>query len=96
MAETFSIGVSPHGWNSTGVGASAALAVSATMNNFIIYEYMVHVEEFSKKITKNHPIVEDSYIELSTLPGLSTEIEESNLTFYDGGNNQKRSFGNLN
>jgi len=57
---------------------------------------MVHVEEFSKKITKNHPIVEDSYIELSTLPGLSTEIEESNLTFYDCGNNQKRSFGNLN
>ena len=53
-------------------------------------------EEFSKKITKNHPIVEDSYIELSTLPGLSTEVEESNLTFYDGGNNQKRSFGNLN
>ena len=93
MAETFSIGVSPHGWNSTGVGASAALSVSSVINNFIIYEYMVHVEEFSKKITKNHPIVEDSHIQISDLPGLGTEIIEENLTFIE--NNSKRDFGNL-
>lgn len=93
MAETFSIGVSPHGWNSTGVGASAALNVSSVINNFIIYEYMVHVEEFSKKITKNHPIVENSYIELNNLPGLGTSIEEEKLTFKE--NNIKRDFGNL-
>jgi len=93
MAETFSIGVSPHGWNSTGVGASAALNVSSVINNFIIYEYMVHVEEFSKKITKNHPIVENSYIELNNLPGLGTSIKEEELTFKE--NNKKRDFGNL-
>ena len=93
MAETFSIGVSPHGWNSTGVGASAALQVSSAINNFIIYEYMVHVEEFSKKITKNHPLVEDSFIELSSLPGLGTSIEEKELTFKE--TNNKRDFGNL-
>ena len=93
MAETFSIGVSPHGWNSTGVGASAALNVSSVINNFIIYEYMVHVEEFSKKITQNHPIVENSYIELNNLPGLGTSIKEEELTFKE--NNKKRDFGNL-
>ena len=76
MAETFSIGVSPHGWNSTGIGASAALQASAIMNNFIIYEYMVHVEDYSKKITTNHPEVENSFIQLSKLPGLGTEIDE--------------------
>ena len=54
---------------------------------------MVHVEEFSKKITKNHPIVEDSYIQISDLPGLGTEIIEENLTFIE--NNSKRDFGNL-
>ena len=93
MAETFSIGVSPHGWNSTGVGASAALNVSSVINNFIIYEYMVHVEEFSKKITNNHPVVENSYIELNNLPGLGTSIKEEELTFKE--NNIKRDFGNL-
>tara|TARA_Y100001970_G_scaffold266996_1_gene356389 strand:- start:11658 stop:12833 length:1176 start_codon:yes stop_codon:yes gene_type:complete len=94
MAETFSIGVSPHGWNSTGIGASAALQVSATMNNFIIYEYMVHVEEYSKKITSNHPQVDNSFIQLNKLPGLGTEIIENKLTFNDSF--KKRNFGNLN
>ena len=93
MAETFSIGVSPHGWNSTGIGASAAIQVSSVINNFIIYEYMVHVEEFSQKITKNHPVVEDSFIEIKNLPGLGTEILENELTFNETSN--KRNFGNL-
>ena len=93
MAETFSIGVSPHGWNSTGIGASAALQASAIMNNFIIYEYMVHVEDYSKKITSNHPQVENSFIQLSKLPGLGTEIDEKKLTFKN--NFKKRNFGNL-
>ena len=93
MAETFSIGVSPHGWNSTGIGASAALQASAIMNNFIIYEYMVHVEDYSKKITSNHPEVENSFIQLSKLPGLGTEIDEKKLTFKN--NFKKRNFGNL-
>ncbi|MBL40836.1 MAG: hypothetical protein CL761_05940 [Chloroflexi bacterium] len=95
MAETFSIGVSPHGWNSTGVGAAAALSVCSTIPNFIIYEYMVHVEEYSKKITKNHPIVEDSFIKLSNKPGLSTEIIEQNLTYIENDKINKRNFGNL-
>ena len=95
MAETFSIGVSPHGWNSTGVGAAAALSVSSTIPNFIIYEYMVHVEEYSKKITKKHPIVEDSFIKLSNKPGLSTEIIEQNLTYFENDKINKRNFGNL-
>ena len=95
MAETFSIGVSPHGWNSTGVGAAAALSVSSTIPNFIIYEYMVHVEEYSKKITKNHPVVEDSFIKLSNKPGLSTEIIEQNLTYFENDKINKRNFGNL-
>ncbi len=46
-----------------------------------------------KKITKNHTIVEDSFIELNSLPGLGTDIDEKELTFNETKN--KRDFGNL-
>ena len=64
---------------------------SPILNNPAAMSFVV--EEFSKKITKNHPIVEDSYIQISDLPGLGTEIIEENLTFIE--NNSKRDFGNL-
>ena len=54
---------------------------------------MVHVEDYSKKITTNHPEVENSFIQLSKLPGLGTEIDEKKLTFKN--NFKKRNFGNL-
>ena len=54
---------------------------------------MVHVEDYSKKITSNHPVVENSFIQLSKLPGLGTEIDEKKLTFKN--NFKKRNFGNL-
>ncbi|GAG02760.1 unnamed protein product, partial [marine sediment metagenome] len=50
MAEPYYVAVSPHGWNSVAVGAAAAVHASAGMPNFLIYEYMVHVESFSRDI----------------------------------------------
>ncbi len=77
MAEPFQIAVSPHGWNSTSVGAAAAIQASAVMPNFLIYEYMVHVEAFSQDISKNPIQADGGYIELPTEPGIGIDLDES-------------------
>lgn len=82
MAEPFYVAVSPHGWNSTAVGAAAAVQASAVMPNFLMYEYMLHVEEFSKDISLNRPSAEGGYIELPTEPGLGIELDESKFEKY--------------
>ena len=82
MAEPFHIAVSPHGWNSTSVGAAAAIQAAAIMPNFLIYEYMLHVEEFSRDITVKPLEVEDSYIELPTAPGIGIDLDESKFEKY--------------
>jgi galactonate dehydratase len=82
MAQPYYIGVSPHGWNSTGIGAAAALHASATMPNFLIYEYMVGAEAVSRDMTKNYNEPVDGYLELPTAPGLGIEIDESKIGKY--------------
>ncbi len=82
MAEPFYVGVSPHGWNTTAVGGAAAVQASAVMPNFLIYEYMVHVDEFSDDVCIRRPKAEGGYIELPTEPGLGIEIDESKFEKY--------------
>ena len=82
MAEPHYVGISPHGWNSTGIGAAAAVHASAVMPNFLIYEYMVHAEAVSKDITKGYNQPVDGYLELPTGPGLGIEIDEEKLKKY--------------
>lgn len=82
MAEPFYVGVSPHGWNTTAVGAAAAVQASAVMPNFLIYEYMVQIDEFSEDLCVYRPTIEDGYIELPTEPGLGIEIDESKFKKY--------------
>lgn len=83
MAQPYYIGVSPHGWNSTGIGAAAAVHASAVMPNFLIYEYMVHAEESSRDMTIGYNEPVDGYLELPTTPGLGIEIDESKLAKYE-------------
>ncbi|MEX0762636.1 MAG: mandelate racemase/muconate lactonizing enzyme family protein [Dehalococcoidia bacterium] len=82
MAQPHYIGVSPHGWNSTGIGAAAAVHASATIPNFLIYEYMVHVEAASRDICINYNEPQDGYLELPKEPGLGVEIDEEKLAKY--------------
>ena len=79
MAQAHYIGISPHGWNSTGVGCAAAVQASAGMPNFLIYEYMVGVEAASREVTIGYLEPEDGYIELPTGPGLGVDIDETAL-----------------
>ena len=82
MAQPYYIGVSPHGWNSTGIGAAAAVHASATMPNFLIYEYMVHAEDVSRDITTDYNEPVGGYLELPKTPGLGTAIDENKLSKY--------------
>ena len=77
MAQAHYIGISPHGWNSTGVGCAAAVQAAAGMPNFLIYEYMVGVEAASREVTIGYLEPEDGYIELPTGPGLGVDVDEA-------------------
>ena len=79
MAQPFYIGVSPHGWNSTGVGCAAAIHASAGMPNFLIYEYMVGVEATTREVIDGYLEPEDGYIELPKGPGLGIDVDEAAL-----------------
>ena len=82
MAQPHYIGVSPHGYNSTSIGGAAAVHASATIPNFLIYEYFVNVENVCRDITKGYLEPNNSYIELPTEPGLGIEIDETKLANY--------------
>ena len=82
MAEPYYVAVSPHGWNSTSIGAAAAIHASATMPNFLIYEYMVQAEEVSKHISRGYNEPEDGYYELPLSPGLGVSIDEMIINNY--------------
>ena len=77
MAQPHYIGVSPHGYNSTSIGCAAAIHASATIPNFLIYEYFVSVENVCRDMTIGYLEPHESYIELPTAPGLGVEIDES-------------------
>jgi len=66
----------------TGIGAAAAVHASATMPNFLIYEYMVGAEDVSRDMTKGYNEPVDGYLELPKTPGLGIEIDESKLDQY--------------
>lgn len=79
MAEPYFIAVSPHGWNSTGVGCAAAVHASAVMPNFLIYEYAVGVEKASRAVCSKYLPVDGGYIELPKTPGLGIDVDEKKL-----------------
>ena len=82
MAEAYYVVVSPHNYNSTTLGLSATIQVSAAIPNFLITEYFVNFEELGKDIS-THPFeVDDGYIRLPTEPGLGMDLKEENLEKY--------------
>ena len=82
MAESYYVAVSPHNYNSTTLGLSATIQVSAAIPNFLITEYFVNFEELGKDIS-THPFeVDGGYIKLPTEPGLGMNLKEENLEKY--------------
>ena len=82
MAEPYYVVVSPHNYNSTTLGLSATIQVSAAIPNFLITEYSINFEELGKDIS-THPFeVDAGYIKLPTEPGLGMDLKEKNLEKY--------------
>ena len=82
MAEPHLIAVSPHNFNSVGIGLAATLQASATMPNFLITEYFINMEPFVHKIVDEPFVVKNGYIQLPDKPGLGIDIKEDDLTKY--------------
>jgi galactonate dehydratase len=79
MAEPYHIAVSPHNYNSTTVGLAATLQAAAGMPNFLITEYFVNFEVLGNELARTPFIVENSYIQLPTTPGLGIDLDEDAL-----------------
>ena len=82
MAEPYYVVVSPHNYNSTTLGLSATIQVSAAIPNFLITEYFVNFEKLGQDISTNPFEVEDGYIKLPCEPGLGMSLIEENLKKY--------------
>jgi galactonate dehydratase len=79
MAETYSVVVSPHNYNSTTMGLAATVQLCACIPNFLITEYFVNFEEIGKEVAVNPLVQQDGYITLPTAPGLGVEMNEAAL-----------------
>jgi galactonate dehydratase len=77
MAETYSVVVSPHNYNSTTMGLAATVQLCACIPNFLITEYFVNFEEIGKEVAANPLVQQDGYITVPTAPGLGVEMNEA-------------------
>src|SRR5450631_80904 len=75
-AETESIAVSPHNYNSTTLALSATVHASACMPNFIITEYFLPFEEIGTRLCPNLLKPVNGYISLPEGPGLGLDVDE--------------------
>jgi galactonate dehydratase len=75
-AETESIAVSPHNYNSTTLALSATVHASACMPNFIITEYFLPFEEIGQRLCPNLLKPVNGYIALPEGPGLGLDVDE--------------------
>ncbi|MBI2871715.1 MAG: mandelate racemase/muconate lactonizing enzyme family protein [Chloroflexi bacterium] len=82
MAEPHYVVVSPHNFNSTAIGLAASLQLSAAIPNFLILEYFVNFEPFTRDVSVAPFQVENGYIRVPTAPGLGVELKEEALARY--------------
>ena len=81
MAEPWFVGMSPHNYNSTGLGLSATVHASAGMQNFIITEYFLPFVEFIDTLFPGEQQLKprNGYIDLPETPGLGLVPDEKAL-----------------
>jgi galactonate dehydratase len=82
MAESFSVFVTPHNYNSMSVAQAAMLQVSALAPNCLIAEYFPYFQEVSDEISIKSLVIENGYATLPEQPGLGIELDESALAKY--------------
>lgn len=75
MAEPYNITLSPHNYNSTIIGLSATLHVSAVIPNFNIAEIFVNLKPGCDAIDIKPIKIDQGFAELPTEPGLGIDID---------------------
>ena len=94
-AESESIAVSPHNYNSTTFALSATVHAAACMPNFIITEYFLPFEEISQRLCPNVLKPVNGYITLPEGVGLGLEIDENAVRAAKGKPFPARSFRSI-
>jgi galactonate dehydratase len=91
MAETFTVAVSPHNYNSTAIALAATLHASAGMPNYLITEYFV--DSPTKEIVGTAIDVVKGCVDLPQGPGLGLDLDEERLAAHPFRELPLRSFG---
>jgi galactonate dehydratase len=78
MAEPYDVSVSPHGFGAS-VGFAATVQACAVMPNYLITDYYVPLESLAQAMLRTPFVVQDSYVDLPTGPGLGVEVDEAVL-----------------
>jgi galactonate dehydratase len=94
-AESETIAVSPHNYNSTTLALSATVHASACMPNFIITEYFLPFEELGQRLCPNVLKPVDGYIALPEGPGLGLNVDEKAVRAAKGKQFPARTFRSL-
>lgn len=80
MAHPHAVAISPHNYNSTIVGLTATLHLSAVIPNFTIAELFINLKEPCDAITPSPIAIEEGgWAVLPTAPGLGVEIDREAL-----------------
>ena len=82
MADAYSVGVTPHCYNSMTVSFAAMLHVSAVIPNLVYAEYFPHIAAVSDVIATTTFKLADGFATVSDAPGLGVEMNESALHEY--------------
>jgi galactonate dehydratase len=79
MAQPHAVAVAPHNYNSTLVGLAATVALSAMIPNFWIAEFFVNLQPACDAIAVQPLTVQNSFVELPTVPGHGIDIDVEKL-----------------
>ena len=79
MAQPHAVAVAPHNYNSTLVGLAATVQLSAMIPNFWIAECFINLKPACDEIAVAPLVVQDSFVELPTMPGHGIDIDVAKL-----------------
>jgi galactonate dehydratase len=79
MAQPHAVAVAPHNYNSTLVGLAATVQLAALIPNFWIAECFINLKPACDAIAVAPLVVQDSFVELPTVPGHGIDIDLEKL-----------------
>lgn len=75
MAEAYHVMISPHNYNSIGVGLAATCQVAAVASLCEITEVFVDFPEFCQEVFPRAPRMREGFVEISDEPGLGIDVD---------------------